>query len=55
VRPLLATCVLACVLALASTALAAYPNSFGPVKGNPANALDKRLGARMHTSFWVHS
>ena len=40
-RPLLATCVLACVPALAGTASAAYPNTFAPVKGNPANALDK--------------
>ena len=40
-RPLLATFVLACVLACAGTALASYPNTFGPVKGNPANVLDK--------------
>jgi hypothetical protein len=39
VRPLALLAALACTLAVAATAAASYPNSFGPVKGNPANKL----------------
>jgi hypothetical protein len=40
VRPLLiAAAALACAFALAGSAAASYPRTFGPVKGNPADAL----------------